>query len=395
MRSDKSARRMHDLPAYPFARWNQEVAGARRAGQDVIRLDIGNPDLPPPESAVDALCRGVRLPDRHGYAGYRGIPALRQAVADHYAKRFGVQLDPEREVVPLMGSKEGLVLLSLAMLDPGDLVLVPDPGYAPYTRGARLAEAEVVPLRLRAERGFLPDLDAMPDAVADRASLLWLNYPNNPTGAVADLDFFQEAVDFARAHDLLLCHDAPYCDVTYDGYKAPSVLQIAGAREVAVEFNSLSKTYNMAGWRVGMAVGNADVLATLARLKSNVDSGHFRPVQEAAVAALRTDDVWIAGRNIVYAERMTLLHDALTATGLDAPKPRATLYLWAPIPTDETSEAFARALLYETGVAVAPGSFFGPGGEGYVRLSVTAPTTAVCDAAERLGGYLSGKSSEL
>jgi LL-diaminopimelate aminotransferase len=338
---------------------------------------------------VDALCRGVRRADSHGYAGYRGIPALRQAVADHYAKRFGVRLDPEREVVPLMGSKEGLVLLSLALLDPGDRVLVPDPGYAPYARGARLAEAEVVPLPLHADRGFLPDLNAVPADVADRAALLWLNYPNNPTGAVADLTFYKQAVDFARAHGLLLCHDAPYSDVTYDGYVAPSVLQIPGAREVAVEFNSLSKAYNMAGWRVGMAVGNADALATLAQLKSNVDSGHFRPVQEAATAALRTEADWIAGRNAVYAERMTLLHDALTAAGISVPRPRATLYLWAPIATDETSEAFARALLYETGVAVAPGSFFGPGGEGYVRISVTAPTPRVRDAAERLRRYFS------
>ncbi len=383
----KSARRTHQLPAYPFARWNDEIARARQAGRDIIRLDIGNPDLPPPEPVMDALCRGVRRADGHGYAGYRGIPALRQAMADHYAARFVVQLDPEREIVPLIGSKEGLVLLSLAILDPGDLVLLPDPGYAPYMRGARLAEAETYALPLRTERGFLPDLAAVPDEVADRAKLLWLNYPNNPTGALADRAFFEEAVDFARAHGLLLCHDAPYSDVAYGGYVAPSVLQIAGAREVAVEFNSLSKMYNMAGWRVGMAVGNAEVLAMLAQLKSNLDSGHFRPIQEAAAAALRTDPAWITQRNAIYAERLALLHAALTAVGFDAPKPRATLYLWAPIPANATSEALARDLLYATGVAVAPGTFFGPGGEGYLRFSVTAPTAQVREAATRLRAY--------
>ncbi|NBD35682.1 MAG: aminotransferase class I/II-fold pyridoxal phosphate-dependent enzyme [Chloroflexi bacterium] len=383
----KSARRTHQLPAYPFARWNEEIAGARQAGCDIIRLDIGNPDLPPPETVVDALCRGVRRADGHGYAGYRGIPALRQAMTAHYAERFDVPLDPEREIVPLIGSKEGLVLLSLAILDPGDLVLLPDPGYAPYTRGARLAEAETYALPLRAERGFLPDLAAVPDEIADRATLLWLNYPNNPTGAVADRAFFEEVVDFARAHGLLLCHDAPYSDVTYGDYVAPSVLQIAGAREIAVEFNSLSKMYNMAGWRVGMAVGNAEVLAMLAQLKSNLDSGHFRPIQEAAAAALRTDPAWVAQRNAIYAERLALLHEALTAVGFDAPKPRATLYLWAPIPANATSEALARDLLYATGVAVAPGAFFGPGGEGYLRFSVTAPTAQVREAAARLRAY--------
>lgn len=377
---------MTSLPPYPFAQWNAEIARVRAAGVDVIRLDIGNPDLPPPPAVIDALCRGARRETGHGYAGYRGLPALREAMAAYYARRFDVRLDPEREVVPLIGSKEGIVLLALALLDPGDLVLVPDPGYAPYVIGATLAGAEVYRLPLRAERGFLPDLAAVPSAVADRAALLWLNYPHNPTGATAEPDFLEEAVAFARQHHLLLCHDAPYSEIAYDGYVAPSVLQVPAAVEVAVEFHSLSKTFNMAGWRVGMAVGNAEALAMLARLKSNVDSGHFRPVQEAAVAALRTDVAWIAARNAVYAERLALLHEALTRVGWPISLPKATFYLWAPLPTGPSSKAFALDLLEATGVAVAPGAFFGAGGEGYVRLSVTAATERIVEAARRIAG---------
>jgi LL-diaminopimelate aminotransferase len=239
------------------------------------------------------------------------------------------------------------------------------------------------------ERGFLPDLEAIPAAVADRAVMMWLNYPNNPTGGTADLAFFARAVDYARRHDLLLCHDAPYCDVTYDGYVAPSLLQVDGAAHVAVEFNSLSKTANMAGWRVGMAVGNADALASLARVKSNVDSGVFRPLQEATIRALSIDPDWLSARNHVYRERLDIVLAGLEGTGMTAPRPRATLYVWARIPEPGwTSETFALRLLERTGVAIVPGSFFGPGGEGYVRISVTAPTTQVREAMERLRHFV-------
>jgi LL-diaminopimelate aminotransferase len=235
------------------------------------------------------------------------------------------------------------------------------------------------------ERGFLPDLDAIPAEVADRAALIWLNYPNNPTGATGSLEFLAQAVDFARRHDLLLCHDAPYCDVTYGGYVAPSLLQVDGASEVAVEVNSLSKTYNMAGWRVGMAVGNGDVLAALAQIKSNMDSGIFRPLQDAAVQALSTDPEWIVERNEVYRERLEIVLEGLGVVGMGASLPRATLYIWARVPPGWGSEPFALAMLEQTGVAIAPGSFFGPAGEGYVRISVTAPTVRVREAMERLG----------
>jgi len=384
----KRASCLSNLPPYPFARWEGQVNAARRRGFDVIRLDIGNPDLPPPDDVVETLCHSAHQPDRHGYPDYRGIPELRQAVADYYDRRFGVTLDADTQVVPLIGSKEGIVNLALACLDPGDLALVPDPGYAPYTMGTILAGGDVHTFPLLAENGFLPDLDAIPVDVADRAVLMWLNYPNNPTGATADLDFFARAVGFAGRHNILLCHDAPYCDVTYGGYVAPSLLQVPGATDVAVEFNSLSKTANMAGWRVGMAVGNADALAALAQVKSNVDSGIFRPLQEAAVRALAADAEWLAARNAIYGERMEIVVEALGAAGMETTCPRATLYVWAQVPMQWLSEPFAQALLKDTGVAIAPGPFFGPAGDGYVRLSVTAPTERVREAMERLRQFV-------
>jgi LL-diaminopimelate aminotransferase len=393
----KRANRLTNLPPYPFARWAARVNAARARGFDIIRLDIGSPDMPPEEDVVEALYRSACQPDSHGYPGYRGIPKLRQSIADYYGRRFGVELDADSQVVPLIGSKEGIVNLALACLDPGGLVLVPDPGYAPYTMGTGLAGGEVVTFPLLAENDFLPDLDAIPADVADRAVLMWLNYPNNPTGAVAGLDFFTRAVGFCLEHDILLCHDAPYCDVTYGGYVAPSLLQVPGAMDVAVEFNSLSKTANMAGWRLGMAVGNAEALAALAQVKSNVDSGIFRPLQEAAVRALAVGPEWLAARNATYAERIDIILETLAEVGMEAVRPRATLYVWAGIPEPVegrvssmgwTSESFAQGLLERTGVAVAPGPFFGPAGEGYVRFSVTAPTERVREAMGRLRRFV-------
>jgi len=379
----KRANRLQNIPPYPFARWATNVEAARRQGMDVIQLGIGNPDMPPHDEVIETLCRSAHQPDHHGYSSYRGLPALREAIAGYYERRFGVPLDPDAEVVPLIGSKEGIGNMALACLDPGDLALVPDPGYAPYTRSVALAGADIYTFPLLAERGFLPDFDAIPSDVADRAVLMWLNYPNNPTGATADLEFLAQAVDFARQYSLLLCHDAPYCDVTYDGYAAPSLLQVPGASEVAVEFNSLSKTFNMAGWRVGMAVGNTDALASLAQVKSNVDSGLFRPLQEAAIRALSTGPAWLSARNEVYRERLEIILGGLKAAGMEASRPRATLYVWTRVPSGWTSEKFALALLERTGVVVAPGSFFGPAGEGHVRISATAPTERIREAMER------------
>ncbi len=393
------ARRLHDLPPYPFAAWSERVNRAAQRGIDVIRLDMGNPDLPPRNEAIETLCRSARCPGHHGYPGYRGTSALRRAIAEYYGRRFEVTVDPDSQILPLIGSKEGLVNLALAYLDPGDVALVPDPGYAPYARGAILAGARAHTFPLQPELGFLPDLGAICPEVAEQASLMWLNYPNNPTGATADLDFLAQAVDFARRYDLLLCHDAPYSDVTYDGYRAPSLLQVDGALEVGVEFNSLSKMANMAGWRIGMAVGNGEAIQALSRVKSNVDSGFFRPLQDAAVTALSSDGEWVAQRNGIYRERLDLLVEGLGHMGLSASRPRATLYLWAriPDPTEDgvacdtkprsgwTSEGFAQKVLEETGIAVAPGSFFGEAGEGFIRVSATAPTARIEEAVRRLG----------
>ncbi len=394
------ALRLRDLPPYPFAAWSERVTDAAQQGIDVIRLDMGNPDMPPHDEVIETLCQSARRPSHHGYPGYRGTSALRQAIAEYYGRRFGVTVDPDNEILPLIGSKEGLVNLALAYLDPGDVALVPDPGYAPYARGAILAGARAQTFPLRPELGFLPDLSTICPEVAEEASLMWLNYPNNPTGATADLDFLARAVDFARRSDLLLCHDAPYSDVTYDGYRAPSMLQVDGALEVGIEFNSLSKMANMAGWRIGMAVGKAEAVRALSTVKSNVDSGFFRPLQDAAVTALSSHGEWVAQRNAIYRDRLDLLAEGLRHIGLSASRPRATPYLWAPIPVSSgdrigsgwTSKSFAQMVLEETGIVVAPGSFFGKAGEGFIRVSATASTTRIAEAVHRLKASKIGMS---
>jgi LL-diaminopimelate aminotransferase len=340
--------------------------------------------MPPDDEIIEALARSANRPDSHGYAGYYGLPELRQAIANYYAHRFGVDLNPEGEVLPLIGSKEGLAHLSLAFLDPGDVALVPDPGYPTYKMGAYLAGGTTHRFPLLAERNFLPDLAAIPVDVAQQAKLLWLSYPNNPTGAVANLKFFTEAVAFARQHDLLLCHDNPYCDVTYEGYSPPSLLQVEGAKDVAVEFNSFSKTYNMAGWRIGMVVGNRVAIKALAQVKTNVDTGIFAAIQEAAVVALTGDQTWLESRNAIYQERRDIILEGLAAVGIKARKPLATLYIWAEVPEGYSSAAFADKLLTEQGVSFAPGSAYGECGEGYLRISVGMETPRVREAMERL-----------
>lgn len=379
--------RLAGVPEFPFARWARHYRAAKERGIDLIRLDIGNPDLPPPTAVVEAACNALRSPTAHGYPGYRGSPALRHAICAYYASRFDVSLDPETQVACLLGSKEGIVHLQQAILDPGDVVLLPDPGYAPYDAGAGLSQASIVRFPLTAERNYVPDFDAIPAKAAQQAKALWLNYPNNPTGAVAGAETLEKAVAFANRHNLLLCHDAPYTDVRFDGCRPMSILQVAGASDVAIEFNSLSKAYNMAGWRIGYAVGNAEALGLLQKMKSNVDSGLFYPLQRAAVVALKTGEAWIEERNAIYRERLGILVDALTAAGLNATLPLATHYLWTRIPNGEKAEPFSLRLLNDIGIAVAPGTFFGPGGEGFVRISATAPTEQIREAAERLSSW--------
>jgi LL-diaminopimelate aminotransferase len=378
------AERVSTLPPYVFAELGRRILEMRSEGRDIIRLDIGSPDLPPPGFIVDALNRSLQDPSRHGYGGYYGTPQLRQAMATYYENRFGVQLDPDREVAPLIGSKEGIANVALAFVDPGQVVLVPDPGYPTYSLGTILAGGEPVRMPLLEENCFLPDLEAIPQDIAQSAKIMWLNYPNNPTGAVAPLEFFERVVAFARRHDLLICHDNPYCDVVFDGYVAPSILQVPGAVDVALEFNSLSKTYNMAGWRVGMAVGSAVAVEALARTKTNIDSGIFLPIQDAAVTALMEDQSWLAERNGVYHERRDLILGTLRELGIQADRTRASLYIWARVPKDYSSAEFTARLLVDAGVSITPGSAFGPHGEGFMRISLGMDTDRIGEAMGRL-----------
>ena len=378
------ADRVGGLPPYVFAQVGRRIRELVKEGRDIIRLDIGSPDLPPPDFIIDALYQSVKDPAHHGYGGYYGTPELRKAIAVYYKNRFGIILDPEKEVTPLIGSKEGIANVALAFVDPGETVLVPDPGYPTYGLGTLLAGGVTVSLPLLAESGYLPDLDAIPPAVAQSAKIMWLNYPNNPTGAVASLEFFERAVAFARRYDVLICHDNPYCDIVFDGYTAPSLLQVPGAMEVALEFNSISKTYNMAGWRVGMAVGNATAVEALARTKTNIDSGIFRPIQDAAGVALTGDQSWLADRNEIYRERRDLILATLEEIGIQADKAMASLYIWAKVPQGYSSAEFARTLLEDAGISIAAGSAFGAYGEGYVRISLGMSTERIREAMERL-----------
>jgi LL-diaminopimelate aminotransferase len=378
------ADRIDKLPPYVFARLEGRLRQLAAEGRNIIRLDMGSPDLPPPDPIIDAMYRSSRDPSHHGYSGYYGTPQLRKAIAGYYDRRFGVQLDPEKQVVSLIGSKEGIANIALAFVDPGQVVLVPDPGYPTYSLGTLLAGGVPHAVPMQAETGWLPELEAIPADVVGAAKMLWLNYPNNPTGAIAPLHFLEHAVDFAKKHDLLICYDNPYCDITFDGYVAPSLLQVPGAMEVTLEFNSLSKSYNMAGWRVGMAVGNAAAVEALARTKTNIDSGIFRPIQDAATLALMGDQAWLVARNDIYRERRDLILDALKEIGLEADRPVASLYVWARTPKGISSGELAERLLEECEVSVTPGSAFGKQGEGYFRISIGTSTPRIREAMERL-----------
>lgn len=380
----KFAQRVSELPPYVFVKMAKRIADRRARGDLVINFGMGDPDMAMPDYLIESLCQAAHDPQTHRYPSYYGLPALRQAMADWYRARFDVVLDPDAEVLPLIGSKEGIANIALAFCDPGEITLIPNPGYPVYHYGTILADGRSYEMRLRPERGWLPDLDAIPLPVREQANLMWLNYPNNPTGAVADPAFFTEVVAFAHRYDVIICHDNPYSDITYDGYCAPSILQVPGARQVAVEFNSLSKTYNMAGARVGMVVGNPQVIEALSRIKSNIDSGLPTFIQKAALTALTTDQSWILERNKIYERRRDLLCAALHAAGIAATPPRASLYIWAAVPEGMTAAAFADLLFDQQAVVVTPGTSFGDGGEGYFRLSLTVPDKEVAIAADRL-----------
>ncbi len=380
------ARRVQELPPYLFAGISRKIAEKRSQGVDVISFGIGDPDLPTPQHIIDALAEASRDPANHRYPETEGLPELREAIARWYERRFGVSLDPQREVLPLVGSKEGVGHIALCFIDPRDVALVPDPGYPVYAVGTMFAGGEAYYLPLREENGFLPDLEAVPQEVARRAKALWLNYPNNPTGAVADLDFFERAAAFARKQGLAVLHDGPYSEVAFDGYRPPSFLQADGAREVGIEFHSLSKSYNMTGWRIGMAVGNAEIIDALMRVKSNLDSGVPQAIQRMAIAALEGPQDCIEEHNRVYQRRRDRLVRALQGLGLRVSPPKASLYVWARVPDGTTSVQYATRLLDEAGVVVTPGTGYGPSGEGYVRLSLTLPDERLEEGVRRLDG---------
>ncbi|MGZ8626874.1 MAG: LL-diaminopimelate aminotransferase [Actinomycetota bacterium] len=380
------ARRIESLPPYLFAHLDQKLAAKRAEGVDVISLGVGDPDLPTPPHIVEAMREAVLDPATHQYPSYAGSLEFRTAVATWYRSRFGVELDPATEVMALVGSKEGIGHVAFAYVDDGDEALIPDPGYPVYGVSTRLAGGTPVSLPMPAERGFLPDLDAA--RVSERTRAMWLGFPSNPTAAVADLPVLGSAAAFAREHGLVLLHDAAYCEITFDGYVAPSILQVPGAKEVALEFGSASKTYNMTGWRIGWAVGSANAIRALGIVKTNLDSGQFTAVQRAAIAALEGPQDHLDELRATYQRRRDLIVGTLNELGWSLKPPLGSCYVWVPVPEGDTSASFADRLLDVAGVFVAPGSGYGAGGEGYVRFSLTVPDDRLAEAMDRLGDIL-------
>ncbi len=386
----KTSERLDRLPPYLFAELERKIAAKKAAGVDVISLGIGDPDTPTPDLVPDALAAAAHDGGTHQYPSNRGRLELREAFARFYDRRFGVALDPDTEIVPALGAKECVFNVNLAFLNPGTAALAADPGYPVYTSGPLLAGAEAVLMPLVPDLGFVPDLDAISASDADRARLMFLNYPNNPTGAVVPEGFFEGVVDYAREHDILVVHDASYTETTFDGYVAPSFLETPGAKEVGVEIFSLSKGYNMTGWRTGAIVGNAEAVEAYWKLKTNIDSGMFEAVQLAAAAALDDGDHIPTEMSEVYARRRDLAVDALREIGVDVPTPKATIYVWAPVPEGHTSASYCEMVLEESGVVVSPGSAYGPNGEGFFRISLTLADERLAEAVERLRSSLSG-----
>jgi LL-diaminopimelate aminotransferase len=384
----RPSKRLDRIAPYLFAQIEQKVREKKAAGVDVISLGIGDPDTPTPDVVVKALQEAAADPGTHQYPSNRGRDEFREAVARFYQRRFGVTLDPETEVVPALGAKECIFNLNLAFLDEGDVALASDPGYPVYTGGPLIVGAEPVMMPLLPERGFAPDLSAIGAAERERARLMYLNYPNNPTGAVVPDGLFEEAVQFGVDNDLLVVHDASYTETTYDGYVAPSFLETPGAKDVGVEVFSLSKGYNMTGWRTAAIVGNAEAVKAYWGLKSNIDSGMFEAVQLAAAAALDKGDDAVREMCSIYARRRDLVVDALKAIGVDVTSPKGTIYIWAPVPDGHTSASYCELVLEESGVVVSPGGAFGPNGEGFFRISLTVPDERLTEAVERLRSSL-------
>jgi LL-diaminopimelate aminotransferase len=381
------ASRIKHLPPYLFASIDKMKQKATAKGADVIDLSIGDPDIPTPSHIVQAMQKAVENPAHHRYPSYEGMPAFREAVARWYKKRFRAVLDPKTEVLSLIGSKEGIGHIPLAFINPGDVVLVPSPGYPVYPIGTLFAGGKSHIMPLTEENNFLPDLEAIPEKILQKAKLMFINYPNNPTSASAPEEFYEEVIRFAAKYNIIVCHDASYTEIYYKK-KPLSFMQIPGARDVGIEFHSLSKTYNMTGWRIGFAVGNRDVLAGLGKIKTNLDSGVFQAIQEAGIVALGTADAVLSQIRDTYKERRDVLYEGLKGLGMDLTKPDATFYLWAKVPREFDSTRFVAHLLNKAGVLATPGNGFGAPGEGYIRFALTAPVRRIKEAVERIKGTL-------
>jgi LL-diaminopimelate aminotransferase len=382
--SVRMATLVKSLPPYLFATIDKLKQEARTKGVDLIDMSIGDPDIPTPFHIVEAMKKAVENPEHHRYPSYEGMYSFRKGVADWYKRRFNVALDPGDEVLSLIGSKEGIGHVPLAFVEPGDAVLVPSPGYPVYPVSTLFAGGESIIMPLTEDNGFLPDLKAIPGSGLKRARMMFINYPNNPTSAVAPPEFFEEVVRFAAEHNIIVCHDAAYSEIYYDSERPRSFLEVEGAKSVGIEFHSLSKTYNMTGWRVGFAVGNKEVLAGLGKIKSNLDSGIFGAIQEAGIVALATDDTLLTGIRNTYQERRDALCDGLRGIGIELERPRASFYLWARVPGGFDSSGFAAHMLEKAGVLATPGNGFGAPGEGYVRFALTVTVDRIREAVERI-----------
>jgi len=378
--------RLDALPTYVFVAISERIRQLEAEGIQVVRLDIGNPDMPPPSAVIESLADSARYPENHGYSGYRGTASFRQAIAQYYKTRFQVTINPETQVLPVIGSKEGIVNLSLAYLDRGDLALVPSISYPAYALGAQLAGADVHWIPTNATTNYLPDASSIPSEIARRTKLFWVNYPNNPTGATTDLAFYHDILEYCIANDILLVSDNPYVEVTFDGYIAPSLLQVPNASDHAVEFISFSKSHNMAGWRLGAAVGSPQALKTLLQVKSNMDSGHFKSIYDAGITALETPQSWIESRNRIYQQRRDRVIAALPEIGLEAETPKGSLYIWAKVHEGD-ADSYIEHALTEAHVTFAPGSAYGPDGKGYIRISLGVEDNQLNQAINNLKSW--------
>jgi LL-diaminopimelate aminotransferase len=380
--------RIEQLPPYLFAEIDRKIEAKRKAGIDVISLGIGDPVEPTPHHIIEKLCEAVRNPENHRYPSYSGLPAFREAIALWYKTRFGVTLDPDKEILPLIGSKEGIAHISVALLESGSYSLVPDPAYPVYGTGAILADGIPYPMPLLADNDFLPDLEIIDRSIAKKSRIMFLNYPNNPTGAVADEGFLEDCIEFAQSNEITICYDNPYSELTFDGYIAPSFLQIPGAKETGVEFHSLSKTYNMTGWRIGWVAGDSGVIKALGNVKENIDSGIFNAIQYAGIGALTGPQDCIREMCKIYERRRDLVIAGLADIGIEAIRPKATIYVWAPVPSGKSSADFATDILEKAAVVVSPGNAYGPSGEGYIRMCLSVKDHRLEEALERIKNVL-------